>query len=544
MPEKKKDQNIAYTALPNSVEAEQNVLCCIMRNSELQLEIIAQLNADDFYQPNHAIIFEAMKDISRGYHKVGEENVADTVNFTTVVDSLRRSGNLAKAGDIDYIVRLNDLLPGTANYSEYVSIVKRASTMRKLIEICGNVTKKAYSAATAEEAISYAEEAIFNLSQRGSNGGLVLLAEETARTLYKISQRFVNPDQFRGIETGFRQFDRLTNGLHGGELIVLAARPGVGKSALSMNIVENVAKKGKTVAVFSLEMSNEQLVERLLSSMSTVPLEFIKNGQLPQGETDLSRLRMAQDLISSSMQLYGNDYANIHPSEITSQCRRLKAQHGLDLVVIDYIQLMTSDIAGKNTSRQEEVQNITRSLKLMAKELDVPVIALSQLKRDAEIRNIKGEKGASEPVLSDLRESPPTAGAGAPALPEGLYIPRSPVCPCLSDLRESGAIEQDADIVLFIHRDSNSQTGTANYSLIVAKHRNGETATIPLYWLGKIVRFVDQDYLSQHNIQPPQSVVQQQQTVEEEDGVVNLGSDSEEEDFGDIPEDEYPVDEE
>ena len=271
MPEKKKDQNIAYTALPNSVEAEQNVLCCIMRNSELQLEIIAQLNADDFYQPNHAIIFEAMKDISRGYHKVGEENVADTVNFTTVVDSLRRSGNLAKAGDIEYIVRLNDLLPGTANYSEYVSIVKRASTMRKLIEICGNVTKKAYSAATAEEAISYAEEAIFNLSQRGSNGGLVLLAEETARTLYKISQRFVNPDQFRGIETGFRQFDRLTNGLHGGELIVLAARPGVGKSALSMNIVENVAKKGKTVAVFSLEMSNEQLVERLLSSMSTVP---------------------------------------------------------------------------------------------------------------------------------------------------------------------------------------------------------------------------------------------------------------------------------
>ena len=184
----------------------------------------------------------------------------------------------------------------------------------------------------------------------------------------------------------------------------------------------------------------------------------------------------------------------------------------MDLVVIDYIQLMTSDIAGKNTSRQEEVQNITRSLKLMAKELDVPVIALSQLKRDAEIRNIKGEKGASEPVLSDLRES--------------------------------GAIEQDADIVLFIHRDSNSQTGTANYSLIVAKHRNGETATIPLYWLGKIVRFVDQDYLSQHNIQPPQSVVQQQQTVEEEDGVVNLGSDSEEEDFGDIPEDEYPVDEE
>ena len=252
------------------------------------------------------------------------------------------------------------------------------------------------------------------------------MAQETAQTLLKIGARFVNPDQFKGVETGFRQFDRLTNGLHGGELIVLAARPGVGKSALSMNMVENVAKNGGTVAVFSLEMSNEQLVERMLSSMSAVPLEYIKSGKLPNGETDLARLRAAQDVICSTMQLYGNDYANIRPSEITSQCRRLKAQHGLDLVVIDYIQLMTSDLFGRNSSRQEEVQNITRSLKLMAKELNVPVIALSQLKRDAEIRNIKGEKGASEPVLSDLRES--------------------------------GAIEQDADIV-YVHSQKHGGSG-------------------------------------------------------------------------------------
>ena len=470
-----------YTSLPNSVEAEKNVLCCIMKNPEMQLDIIAQLNGDDFYQTNHAVIFETMRDISRGYHLVGEENVADTVNFTTLVDALRRNGNLAKVGDVDYLLQINDALPGTANYGEYVAIVKRASTMRKLIDICGEVTKKAYSASTAEEAISFAEESIFRLSQRGNNGGLVLLAQETAQTLLKIGARFVNPDQFKGVETGFRQFDRLTNGLHGGELIVLAARPGVGKSALSMNMVENVAKNGGTVAVFSLEMSNEQLVERMLSSMSAVPLEYIKSGKLPNGETDLARLRAAQDVICSTMQLYGNDYANIRPSEITSQCRRLKAQHGLDLVVIDYIQLMTSDLFGRNSSRQEEVQNITRSLKLMAKELNVPVIALSQLKRDAEIRNIKGEKGASEPVLSDLRES--------------------------------GAIEQDADIVMFIHKSTAESGGAAAYSLIVAKHRNGQTATIPLHWIGKIVRFVDEDYLVQHNLQPQESSEEQTQDL-------------------------------
>ena len=488
MPSKKEDK-ITYTTLPNSVEAEQNVLCCIMRNPDLQLEIIAQLSADDFYQQNHATIFDAMEAISRG--QTGN-SVADTVNFTTVVDYLRRHGTLAKVGDIDYILRLNEILPGTANYDEYVAIVKRASTMRKLIDVCGDITKMAYSTASAEQALSYAEECIFNLSQRGSNGGLVSLAKDTAQALVRIGQRFTNPEMFRGTETGFRKFDKLTNGLHGGELIVLAARPGVGKSAMAMNMVEHVAKSGKTVAVFSLEMSNQQLVERLLSSMSAVPLEYIKNGQLPHGEADLDRLRTAQDIISSSMKLYGNDYASIRPSEIASQCRRLKMQHGLDLVVIDYIQLMTSDQTGtRDESRQNQVASITRALKLMAKDLDVPIIALSQLKRDAEIRNIKGEKsGASEPVLSDLRES--------------------------------GAIEQDADIVLFIHKDTDSQSGFVNYSLIVAKHRNGETANIPLYWMGKIVRFVDEDYLVAHNMQSVAPSVKHEQ-VDVDDDVVDLG---------------------
>ncbi len=327
------------------------------------------------------------------------------------------------------------------------------------------------------------------MSQRDANSGLVSFADETARAMIKINDRFVNPDASRGIMTGFRRFDNMTNGLHGGELIVLAARPGVGKSTMAMNIVENVAKQGKTVAVYSLEMSNQQIVERLLSSMSTVPLKFIKNGQLPNAESDIARLRIAQDIICSSMQLYGNDYANIRPSEISSQCRRLKAQHGLDLIVIDYIQLMNSDAKDSNQGRQQEVAAITRALKLIAKELNVPVIALSQLKREAEIRNIKGDKGAgsSEPVLSDLRES--------------------------------GAIEQDADIVLFIHKEQDATTGADKHSLIVAKHRNGELGTIPISMIGAIVRFVDEYYEYQRNVEtakPAETEPQQTEMYSEE----------------------------
>ncbi len=480
-----KNDRATLVAMPNSVEAEQAVLCCILRDSAFQADIIAALKAEDFYQTNHAVIFEAMKDINLQTHRAGDENKSNTVNIASVIDYLRRNGKLSDVGDIDYITRLNDFLPGTANYDEYLSIVLRASKMRQLIRICGEVTQKARSLGSAEEAITFAEEEIFKLSQGGSDGGLVSLADETSKALWQINERFKNPGQFRGIQTGFRRFDRLTNGLHGGELIVLAARPGVGKSALAMNIVEHVAKQGKTVAVFSLEMSNQQLIERLLSSMSAVPLEQIKSGQFPGGVADLSKLRVAQDTICSTMHLYGNDYANIKPSEIASQCRRLKAQKGLDLIVIDYIQLMTDNGGGRDSNRQQEVANISRALKLLAKELNVPVIALSQLKRDAEIRNIKGSKeGGGEPVLSDLRES--------------------------------GAIEQDADIVLFIHKETDS-SGASKFNLIIAKHRNGETGSIDIRWLGNIVRFVDEDYLAKSGIRLPDAEKQtQEQPVESE----------------------------
>lgn len=490
------------TGLPNSVEAEQSVLCCILRDEAFQADIIAALKETDFHQSNHQTIFKAMREINAATHRSGAESKSNTVNIASVIDWLRRNGKLEEVGDIDYITRLNDFLPSTANYGEYLSIVIRASKMRQLIRICDEVTKKANSLSSAEEAITFAEERIFALSQGDANGGLVSLSDETSKALWQINERFKNPGQFRGIQTGFHRLDRLTNGLHGGELIVLAARPGVGKSALAMNIVEHVAKQGKTVAVFSLEMSNQQIIERLLSSMSTVPLEYIKSGQLPGGAADISKLRVAQETICSAMSLYGNDYANIKPLEIASQCRRLKAQKGLDLIVIDYIQLMSGSDYGKESNRQQEVANISRALKLLAKELNVPVIALSQLKRDAEIRNIKGkEGGGGEPVLSDLRES--------------------------------GAIEQDADIVLFIHKDAES-AGTGKFSLIIAKHRNGETGSMPIYWMGKTVRFVDEVYLNQHGMRTSTDETEQTEQTEAPDipeGAPEYAEDAEEGEF-------------
>ena len=497
----KKEQVAATVTMPNSVEAEQSILCCILRDEAFQSEIIASLKPEDFYQNNHSVIFDAMREINAETHRSGEEQRTNTVNIASVIDHLRRNGKLASVGDIDYITRLNDFLPGTANYDEYLSIVIRASKMRQLIRICSEVTTKARSAGSAEDAITFAESEIFKLSQGGATGGLVSLADETSKTLWEINERFLNPGKYRGIQTGIRRLDRITNGLHGGELIVLAARPGVGKSALSMNIVEHVAKQGKTVAVFSLEMSKQQIIERLLSAMSTVPLEYIKSGQLPGGASDLTKLRVAQETICSSMRLYGNDYSSITPPEIASQCRRLKSQQGLDLIVIDYLQLMSNGGRGRNDGRQQEVADISRALKQLAMELNVPIIALSQLKRDAETRNLKGKDGST--------------GGGEPVL---------------SDIRESGAIEQDADIVMFIHKESDGG-GNTKFSLIIAKHRNGETGSIPIYWLGKIVRFVDEEYLMQHGIR-----VSAEQTAEQ-------SNDEPEQDDMDITPEYVPEDE-
>ena len=230
--EKERGLNEVINIMPNSVEAEQDILFCILRNQAMQLEILSRLAVDDFYQANHAIIFEAMREIAGGFSKIGDGKVVKTIDFVSLVDCLRRNGKLAQVGDIDYILRLNEMLPSAANYDEYLSIVKRASIMRKVISICGEVSKRAFSSNDVVDVITYAEEELFRLAQSEANNGLVPFSEVAARTMVKINQRYVNPNSSRGILTGFKRFDDMTNGLHGGELIVLAARPGVGRSTL------------------------------------------------------------------------------------------------------------------------------------------------------------------------------------------------------------------------------------------------------------------------------------------------------------------------
>jgi len=495
MAEEKKNQAV-YQTMPNSVEAERNLLCCIMRDADMQSELMANLSPVDFYQSNHAEIYSAMQKI---------EAQSLTVDFASVTDYLRRNGKLVEVGDVDYLSGLFDALPSVARGKDYLQIVKRASIMRRMIQICGEVTKRAYTSDSAEKVIEYAEQQIFELSHKGTSSGLTDLSSHATKTFRLIMERYQNPQTFHGIETGFTRLDKLTNGMHGGELIVIAARPGVGKSALAMNIVENVAKQGHSVAVFSLEMSNDQLVERMLSSMSGVSLASIKSGHLERGEQDVSRLLNATNVIGSTMHLFGNDNPNVKPAEVRSQCRRIKNQSGLDLVVIDYIGLMEGD-RGAVEGRQNEVASITRALKIMAKELDVPVIALSQLKRDAEIRNIKtkgGEGGGSEPVLSDLRES--------------------------------GAIEQDADIVMFIHREDPDQKPD-DVTLVVAKHRNGETDKIPLKWVGKNVRFYNPtDYMYKGASEQAAPAAVQQEDVPED---IVMTDDTQDEQFLGIQDDE------
>jgi replicative DNA helicase len=461
MPNSTIKEKTVFTAPPNSVEAEQNILCCIMRDEGIQLDIIAKLKTDDFYQSNHQTIFDAMFEVSR--HNM-------TVNFASVIDQLRRSGRLAIVGDIEYITRLYDTLPSTAYYGEYLKIVLRASLMRKLITTCSDIIEKAYTASEVDDVIMTAEEMIFELAKKGTDSGLVALAPVAAKSLVTITKRYESPEQFQGTKTGFYRLDRLTNGFHGGELIILAARPGVGKSALAMNMAEMMAKQGKHVAIFSLEMSNEQLVERLLSSMSGVPMSDIKSGRLSDAKEDIKKLDLAYATISNSMNLYGDDNPNNSVAQMRSECRRLKAQNKLDMVIIDYIGLM-QDKEVRRDGRQFEVASISRGLKIMAKELNVPVMALSQLKRDAAIRNIKSKEDKTTPDIK----------------------------PDLTDLRESGAIEQDADIVLFIHRNNSSDEGEVrDYTLVIAKHRNGELADIPLTWRGKIMRFEDERMTAQY----------------------------------------------
>ncbi len=438
--------------MPHNLDAEAALLGCILIDESIQSDVLEALKEEDFYQGSHREILKAMKAVY-GSHR--------PVDIVTLNDRFDRDGNLARAGGLAYITELAQLVPSAANYHDYMEIVKRDSVNRALIGAAKNIAE--YSAASPDEreALAFAEKQVYDVSQREDGGSLIGLSDGVA--VQEVIERFESiqkdPNAFRGIETGFRKLDEITHGLQKGNLVIIAARPGMGKTSLAMNIVEYACLKRKNVAaVFSLEMPHTEILQRLLCSYAEVSMEAALSGKL--SPKNWKNLTVAADRLNRS-KIFIDDSSVTNPAQILSKCRRLKSAEGrLDLVMIDYIQLMEADhaVRGSDFNRQQEVASITRSLKIMAKELGVPVIALSQLRR---IQTKEAQ---------------------------------------LSDLRESGAIEQDADIVMFINRPevgatpeemakSNIVKGAAE--LVIAKHRNGATGRIQLRFIGESTKFID-----------------------------------------------------
>ncbi len=438
--------------MPHSLEAETALLGCLVLDETVQSELVETLREEDFYQESHRLILAAMKQIF-GARK--------TVDVVTLTDQLERDGTLERAGGLQAITDLANTTPSAANYKQYFAIVRRDSVNRALIRASKSIIENSMKGLDERDAISYAEKQVYDISKQEDGTNLSGLGDGAAiqEVLRKFEDIQSDPNAYRGVETGFKHLDRITNGLQKSDLIVIAARPGMGKTSLAMNIVEHACLgKGKTAAVFSLEMPRVQIVQRLLCAHAGVSMERALSGKLVHKEW--KNLVLASEKLRKS-NIYIDDSSRVTPAEILSKCRRLAAANGLDLVMIDYIQLMGGEKQGGNDyNRQQEIASITRDLKIMAKELNVPVIALSQLRRIQ----------TKEPQLSDLRES--------------------------------GAIEQDADIVMFINRPDVTATpdeiargnivkGAAE--LVIAKHRNGALGRIQLRFLGETTRFIDVD---------------------------------------------------
>lgn len=457
------------SALPYSLEAEQSLLGSILIDREMQFEIASQLKTDDFYVESHKLIFEGISSVLSINKPVDLVTLTDEMSKSPEVPQNRRRVNLSelakemeskttleKAGGIEYLTELTRVTPSAANYEYYLDIVKRDSTLRKLIRSSEEIIKDARESTDSTKSLSKAEKLIYDISEQLETTALTNIRDNITDVL-GLYQNIQNDKNFlQGLNTGFTGFDRMTNGLHKGNLIILAARPAVGKTTLVMNMVTNVAiKNGAVCAIFELEMTKPELTERIMCSVGGVNNQKAKTGSLDSN--DWKKLWDAQKFVNKS-NIYVDDTSMTTVPEILSKCRRLKAMKGrLDLVVVDHIQLM--EAVKKSDSRQSEITEISRGLKMIAKELDVPVIALSQLSRLVERR-------------SDQR-------------------------PVLSDLRESGAIEQDADIVMFIHRnkpspeDKDKQVNKNETEVIIEKNRSGPTGSFKLMFKGEENRFVN-----------------------------------------------------
>lgn len=429
---------------PHSVESEQSILGSVLLDKDAMITVSETIRPDDFYKEAHKIMYECMIKLS---------NKGEPIDLITLTEELRKQGHLDDVGGISYITSLSTIVPTTSNVKYYADIVKEKSVLRKLIKASNDIINLGYDGSTKiEDVLDRAEKKIFDISQEKASDDFKSINSVLMDAYDMIEYLYTNKTEMTGITTGFTDLNKKMNGLQRTDLILIAARPAMGKTAFSLNLVQNAALKGDaSVAVFSLEMSKDQLVQRMLSSQSNVELKKLKTGKL--GENDWPRIIDAMAVLSNA-KIHIDDTPGIKISELRSKCRKLKIEQGLDLILIDYLQLMEGE--GNNESRQQEISKISRSLKIIAKELNCPVVALSQLSRAPEQR-------------ADHR-------------------------PMLSDLRESGAIEQDADIVMFLYRDEYYHPDSDRKNIgevIIAKNRHGETGAVELVWLGEVQKFAD-----------------------------------------------------
>ena len=439
---------MAIRVMPHNDEAEISVLGCILLNNNIQHDIFSKLEPKDFYADVHRTIFDIMLELYKAQKPI---------DFVTLVDALERKEILDSVGGISYVTKIANSMPSSANYMQYVDMVERDSVLRQIIDACQNIADKCYNGLDADESIEYAEKVIYDISQRKNTSSLVHMKDILPNVVDRFDKIARDKNAFLGIKTGFYALDRLTNGLQNSDLILIAARPSVGKTAFAMNIIQHVASvEKKKCAVFSLEMGKEQLAQRSLCSLAKVSMAKAMKGEMTSGEW--KAIWAAKNLLQES-DIYVDDSSMNTPMDILGKCRRLKRERGLDLVMVDYLQLMS--IEKSKESRQNEVSEMSRLLKVMARELNIPVLVLSQLSRAVEKR-------------TNHR-------------------------PMLSDLRESGAIEQDADIVMFLHKPfmyADKEVSEAEKSiaeLIVAKHRNGALDNIRLKWVGENATFRNMD---------------------------------------------------
>ena len=430
---------------PHNEEAERCVLGAAMLSKDAMYDVIEEVKADDFYNESHREIFHAIMDLYRDNKPV---------DMLTVCEELKTKKALEMVGGRAYIATLTTEVPSTTNAGEYARIVSEKASLRQLIGTAEDIMNKSYEGKDeTQEILNYAESGIFQIGQKRQKSDYTPIQDVLLKNVEIIDAASRNQGKVVGIPTGFKDLDNLTSGLHRSDLIILAARPAMGKTAFALNIAQQTATKaGASVLIFSLEMSKEQLGQRLLAIQARVEMQKLKTGSLERKDWD--RLNMALDELHSS-KIFIDDTPGVSIMEMRNKCRRLKAEHGLDLVVIDYLQLMQGD--GRADSRQQEISAISRNLKLLAREMDCPVIVLSQLSRAPELRQ-------------DHR-------------------------PILSDLRESGSIEQDADIVIFLYRDdyynpdNSEKHGICEVNL--AKHRSGPTDKVELTWVERYTKFSD-----------------------------------------------------